>query len=113
MARDLWQKIEWIREQPEHVRMRYVAGCLFVSMIFIVGLWLLSLQESFQSIRRDVPVGIEKGKEMLPDDSALSSVNSLLEQQKPLGVDMGNEKTGQQYFEEQFGAEYEKGSAGE
>jgi|GEM_PF-983622 len=101
MARGLWEKIEWVREQPEHIRMRYVLGSLFVSMTFIVGIWLLSLAENFQSIREDVPAAALKGKELLPKEGA-PSLSGLLEQAKPLGVDGQAEKTGQEYFNEQF-----------
>lgn len=101
MARSLWEKIEWIREQPEHIRMRYVFGCLLVSMAFIVGIWLLSLKESFRSIGRDVPAAVEQGKELLPGGET-PSLNDLLEQAAPLRTDGQDEKTGQEYFEEQF-----------
>lgn len=107
MARGMWGKIEWIREQPEHIRMRYVAGCLLVSMTFILGIWLLSLKESFQHTLRDVPAGLEKGKELLPDGT-MPSLSNLLEQAKPLEGGGLDEKTGQQYFEEQFGAGSQK-----
>ena len=101
MARGIWEKIEWIREQPEHIRMRYVFGCLAVSMAFIAGIWLLSLKESFRSISHDVPSAVEKGKGLLPGGQA-PSLSDLMEQSAPLRVDGQDEKTGQQYFEEQF-----------
>lgn len=103
MAFGIWEKIEWIREQPERVRMRYVAGCLLVSMTFILGIWLFSLQANFKSISRDIPTGIEKGRELLPDGN-VPSLSGLVEQAKPLEAQKRDEKTGQQYFEEQFGA---------
>ena len=101
MARGLWEKIEWVREQPEHIRMRYVLGSLFVSMAFILGIWFLSLAESFQNIKQDVPTAALKGKELLPKEG-VPSLSGLLEQAKPLGVDGQAEKTGQEYFNEQF-----------
>lgn len=42
------QKIEEIRRQPEHIRMRWVWGAVTVSMFFIFMLWLFSLQVMFQ-----------------------------------------------------------------
>lgn len=81
--------------------MRYVLGSLFVSMTFVFGIWLLSLSESFQSIKKDVPAAALKGKELLPKDGA-SSLNSLLEQAAPLQVGGQDQKTGQEYFNEQF-----------
>lgn len=112
MARGIWEKIEWVREQPEHIRMRYVAGCLLVSMTFILGIWLLSLKENFQRIGQDVPAGIDRGKELLPDGN-MPSFNSLLQQNQPLEANQGDEKTGQQYFEEQFGGGAQKASQDE
>jgi hypothetical protein len=101
MARGLWEKIEWIREQPEHIRMRYVIGCLFVSMLFIFGIWLLSVGEGFRSISKEVPAVTEKGKEMLPKDQA-PSLSDLLEKATPMRVDNQNKKTDTDYFNEQF-----------
>lgn len=101
MARGLWGKIEWVRGQPEHIRMRYALGCLAVSMAFIIGIWLLSLQESFQSVSRDIPAADEKGAALLPPGKT-PSLNDLLKQAEPLRADGQDEKTGQQYFQEQF-----------
>lgn len=41
-------KIEEIRNQPEHIRMRYVLGSVSVSMVLIGILWIFSLTTSFQ-----------------------------------------------------------------
>jgi hypothetical protein len=101
MRYSVWEKIEWVREQPEHIRMRYVTGCLAVSMVFIIGIWFLSLKESFQNVSRDIPNVAEKSKELLPSGE-MPSLGNLLEQAKPLRVDKQDEKTGQAYFEEQF-----------
>ncbi|MFZ2299682.1 MAG: hypothetical protein WAW00_00935 [Candidatus Moraniibacteriota bacterium] len=101
MARGLWEKIEWIREQPEDIRKRYVIMCLVVSMLFVIGVWLLSLKSGFQSISQDIPAAAEKGKDLLPDGQ-VPSFGSLLEQSAPLRVDGQDTKTGEQYFNEQF-----------
>lgn len=37
------QKIEQIQKKPEHIRMRYVWGCVVVLMFFIVVLWVFSM----------------------------------------------------------------------
>lgn len=107
MINNIWKKIERVREQPEHIRMRYVFICLTVSMVFIIGIWLLSLKENFRNIGRDVSNTAEKSKEQLPSVE-IPSLNSLLEQSAPLGKDKGDEKTGQEYFEEQFQPQSEK-----
>lgn len=101
MAKGLWEKIESIRQEPEHIRMRYVFGCLIVSMAFIVGIWLLSLGESFRNISKDVPGTVEKGKSMLPKEKA-PSIDDLLQKTTPLHPDQGGASTGGDYFNEQF-----------
>ena len=103
MARGLWEKIEWIREQPEHIRKRYVIACLAISMAFILGIWLLSLQAGFRSIGQDIPAAAEQGGGLLPDGQ-IPSLGDLLEQSEPLRVDGQDTKTGEQYFNEQFQA---------
>jgi len=100
MARTLWEKIESIREQPEHIRMRYVVGCLVVSMFFILGIWLLSVGENFRNISREVPEAMTQGKELVPKDQ-VPSLGDLLEQKKPLRVDNQNGQTNTNYFDEQ------------
>ena len=102
MAMDFWARIERIRQQPEHVRARYVFGCLAVSMVFIFGIWLLSVKENFQSVASDMPRVMENGKALLPDSRQAPSLNDLFQRSEPLRVDSGSEKTGQQFFQEQF-----------
>lgn len=101
MKMSLWEKIEAIREQPEHIRMRYVLGCLVVSMLFIIGIWLLSVGESFRSISKEVPAAVDKSKELLPKDST-SSLSGLLEKGTSLKVDNNTNQTNTDYFNEQF-----------
>lgn len=40
----LMEKIEEIREKPEHIRRRYVWFFVGVSMVFIVMIWIFSLE---------------------------------------------------------------------
>lgn len=101
MARGIWGKIEWIRAQPEHIRMRYVLGYLFISMLFILGIWLLSLAENFQGMKKDIPAAALKGKELLPKEG-VPSLSGLLEQSVPLRVDEEREQSGKEYFDKQF-----------
>ncbi|MFZ2187309.1 MAG: hypothetical protein WAV46_01645 [Candidatus Moraniibacteriota bacterium] len=101
MAQGLWEKIEAIRAQPEHIRMRYVVGCLFVSMLFIVGIWLLTVGESFHSISKEVPAAALKGKELLPKNQ-VPSFSSLLERTTPLQVDNQGMQENGDYFDKQF-----------
>jgi hypothetical protein len=45
----LIQKIEAIRKEPEHIRMRYVFLSVGVSMALVLLLWMFSLYEGFRS----------------------------------------------------------------
>jgi len=99
MAKGLWEKIEEIRQQPEHVRMRYVFGCLFISMLFIFGIWILSLGESFRNISKDVPGVVENGKKMLPNEQ-IPSLDDLLQKATPLQPE-SQSTTGGDYFNNQ------------
>ena len=115
MKINIWEKIEWVRQQPEHIRMRYVFGCLIVSMSFVIGIWLLSLKESFGNISRDVSNTAEKSKEQLPDVK-IPALDSLLEKNAPLGANTNKgeeEKTGQEYFEEQFRSQSSEQNTGQ
>ncbi len=53
----LLDKIEAIRREPEHIRMRYVMLSVAVSMVFVVLLWAFSVYEGFRSAT-DQPAGI-------------------------------------------------------
>jgi len=99
MAKGLWEKIEEIRQQPERVRMRYVFGCLFISMLFIFGIWILSLGESFRNISKDVPGVVENGKKMLPNEQ-IPSLDDLLQKATPLQPE-SQSTTGGDYFNNQ------------
>lgn len=43
------KKIEEIRKKPEHIRMQYVWGAVFISMVFIFIIWLFSIKTLIQS----------------------------------------------------------------
>lgn len=102
MAINIWEKIEEIRRQPEPVRMRYALACLAVSMLFVIVIWMLSVNESFHSVSRDVPQVIEKGKGLMPGSVPSPSLGDMLKQASPLRVDSGEETTGDQFFQEQM-----------
>lgn len=42
------EKIEAIQKKPDHIRIRYVWGCVFVSMVFIFLIWILSVSIAFK-----------------------------------------------------------------
>lgn len=98
MKFSLVEKIEAIRQEPEAVRMRYVVGSVSVAMIFVVGIWLLSVHESISTTAADLPQAIEQGKQDM--NSGAPSLNDLFEQSAPLRIeDKGVE--GGQFFDQQ------------
>ena len=71
-------KIEEIRKQPEHVRMRYVLLSVFVSMLFISVLWIFSITTSFKNSSDVTPVSavpVEKSSQVAPPPR-MSDANS-------------------------------------
>lgn len=99
MPLNVWKKIEEIRQKPEQVRMRYVFLSLFVSMFFVVSIWLLSLEESVQNLKKSVPQSssderADSSKEEQP------SLNSLLQKATPILPDSASDQS--DYFNEQF-----------
>lgn len=58
------EKLEEIRKQPEHIRMRYLLACVFVCMVFVFFLWVVSLRQNFENMRNDDAVQ----KTMVPED---------------------------------------------
>lgn len=47
------EKLEEIRRQPEHIRMRYVFVCVFICMVFVLILFVVSLGQNFSQIGSD------------------------------------------------------------
>jgi hypothetical protein len=105
MALNIWEKIEEVRRQPEPVRMRYALICLAISMLFVIGIWMLSVNESFHSVSRDVPQAVEKGKGLVPGGVAPApSLGDMLKEASPLRVDNSEKTTGDQFFQDQVKA---------
>ena len=61
---DINKKIEEIRKKPEHVRLRYVWGGMFLSMMIIVIVWVFSLRENFRSKGEEVPLAAPSFSEL-------------------------------------------------
>ena len=87
MLTRLEKKIQFIREQPESVRMRYLFICLFASMFFILVIWLFSLKESVSEIT--------KTKIVLPENKSTESqsLESLLNKDLPLRIQNQNKES--------------------
>lgn len=84
--RSVWDMIDDVREQPEAVRRRYVYGCVAATMIFVLGIWLLSVSESFRSVAIEAPELKEQAAQVLPKPDT-PSLSGLLEQGKTLRVE--------------------------
>lgn len=46
---DIFEKIDQIREKPEHVRIFYVWFFVVIFMIFVVFVWFISLKSSLRN----------------------------------------------------------------
>ncbi len=53
MFETLEKKIHDIRQQPEHVRLRYMWGALAVSMILIIIIWIMSIRINIAALRNN------------------------------------------------------------
>lgn len=83
MKFSLSQKIEEIRQKPEHIRMRYVWAWLAISMIFIFGIWVFSVRESFKAVNfsQDQLPDLKSGMPDLREDiSSMEEFQKSLEQ---------------------------------
>ena len=50
---NLYDKLEEIRQKPEHIRVRYVWFMVIISMIIVIGIWGLSLKVEKNSLFPD------------------------------------------------------------
>ncbi|MFH0969796.1 MAG: hypothetical protein V1804_04775 [Patescibacteria group bacterium] len=74
------QKIEEIRQKPEHIRLRYVWGSVAISMIFIIIIWVFSFSESFKKKEATSGADISGIKQSMEDlKSVKDSVPSINE----------------------------------
>ena len=96
----LWEKIESVRQEPEHIRRRYVALCVFVSMVFIFGIWLFSVSDGVSTASRDLPKALEGGRGIV---ESTPSLNDLFEQSAPLRIE-GESAKGTEFFNQELNA---------
>lgn len=94
----LWEKIEAVRGESEQVRMRYVMICVSVSMVFIIGIWLLSVSENVSTATDDFPQTMEQGKNTT---GGAPSLNDLFEQSAPLRIEDKSTEGGA-FFDQQL-----------
>ena len=89
--------IEEVKKKPEHIRSRYVVGCVSASMFFVIIIWSLTVTENFKKTvaKKDVD-GVSSG--MLPKPSDFS-LDELLSGKKPSGT--SQQKSSEEFLREQ------------
>lgn len=93
---NLRERLEHIRQQPEHIRLRYVLLLLILSMALIVTLWIFSLQENFRNTAVDTKSAIQNGTDTIKKQSGGSSLQDLLKEAK--SADTGTPQNGTDFF---------------
>ncbi|MBP7811371.1 MAG: hypothetical protein KA054_00815 [Candidatus Moranbacteria bacterium] len=84
--RSLWDIIDKVREKPESIRRRYMFVYVSMTMILVVGIWFISVQESFRSVGATDTVDDMKNQaaQILPSPSGATSLSELLEKGEKL-----------------------------
>lgn len=95
---DINKKIEEIRQKPEHIRIRYVWGMVAISMLFIIIIWLFSIDDllkeskiqvnsqQFPDIKENIDQikSIQSAapsiKEMIPEGEGIQNEEGLIEE---------------------------------
>lgn len=102
MTERIARKIEEIRLQPEHVRLQYALGAVLVCMIFVLGVWILTLREGFLGVSAEmeeqdgtVENSISTVRQTLPTDS----LRTLQEQSESIRLNTGNANNADQFIE--------------
>lgn len=99
MALNVEQWIESVRQKPEALRLRYAFLSVAAIMVFVVGLWLLTVTENFQSVAEETSDQVSSVNAILPKPSEFS-LDALLKSNQSLGTDR-EELSGEQYFQGQ------------
>lgn len=94
MTERILEKIERIRTLPEHIRLRYTIGAVAICMVFIIGIWLLTLKQGFLEISPEVSQGKDQAEETLSNVSNsfpnTDSLRDLKERSETLKVENKN-----------------------
>lgn len=107
MLERLLQKIAEVREQPEHIRMRWALGSVLVCMVFIVGIWFLTLKQGFLGASTEAQAGINTVKSLSNDVQKSvptkndTSLKDLLKSDKTLSVDQKT-LTGDEFLQKEL-----------
>lgn len=75
-----WSIQDWVEEvkqKPEHIRQRYVIGCVATSMFFVIIVWSLTVTEGFKkSIAKTQSTAANGGILPKPSDFSLDDILS-------------------------------------
>ncbi|MGB3073651.1 MAG: hypothetical protein WBP40_02250 [Candidatus Moraniibacteriota bacterium] len=96
-----WNLQNWIEEvktKPEHIRQRYVVGCVFASMFFVIIVWSLTVSENFKSTVAKTEDVTASAAGILPKPSDFS-LDELLSGDK--APDTSMPKSGEEFLREQ------------
>lgn len=78
MTERIVEKIEHIRALPEHIRLRYTVGAVVICMLFMIGIWILTIKQGFLEISPEVSRGKDQAEETISNASeAFPSTDSL------------------------------------
>lgn len=100
MQLNLEQWVENVKQKPEAVRIRYVVACAGVAMLLVVGVWSLSVSESFRSVSSEAENAATASQGLLPKASNFS-LDALLSGEKSL-EDRRKEVSGELFFQQQL-----------
>ena len=67
---NLEEKIEEIRRQPDHIRLRWVWGSVLLSMLIIFIIWIFSINLMFKNSKNEVSPGTEDLVSELKDQTS-------------------------------------------
>lgn len=100
MRLNVQRGIEYVQQKPESVRIRYVVGCVAVVMLLVIGVWSLSVSDSFRSLSQGAGTLTEGAKGVIPKatdfslDTVLSGGKSFEERKR--------EVSGEAFFQKQL-----------
>lgn len=105
MSEKITQRIEEIRQKPEHIRFRYTLGLVLVCMIFVIGVWVLTLRQGFIGMKGEGDAGKEQAEEAITSAKEAfpnpSSLRDLQENNEPLRVN-NTENNADQFIESEL-----------
>jgi len=67
----IFDKIEEIRRQPDHIRLRWAWGLTFVGMFFIIIIWMISFSAQISSLKSE-----EKPVDNINNGSAMQELSA-------------------------------------